>query len=263
MCNPRRVMIHLSKAIEEAWRTTVEQAASAQGEVRELARVTADIPLNAEMGDRALEMLERIMQGEFEEFEPWERDEEGDYRRDLGEVILIYRPGSHQLIIEAALTQQISTEARATAEAGGFTVGEVAVEAIGRYFDDGWGGRTQEHARQEARAAAERKLREAAESLHRHQHRAEIEAAESNARAQAEAQAAAELGQVRHKTREALRERLQLILAETRDRVCHTMNRLVGEAYRRTLIELVQQNGGRVIADERSGSVFNLELELF
>ena len=29
MCNPRRVMIHLSRAIEEAWRTTVEQAATA------------------------------------------------------------------------------------------------------------------------------------------------------------------------------------------------------------------------------------------
>jgi len=263
MCNPRRVMIHLSRSIEEAWRTTVEQVATAQGEVQELARVTADIPLDAEMGDRALEMLERIMQGEFEEFEPWERDEEGNYRRDLGEVILIYRPGTHQLIVEAALTQQISAEARATAEAGGFTVGEVAAEAAGRYFDDGWGGRTEDHARQEAQAAAERKLEEATESLHQHQHGAEIEAAESRARDQAEAQAAAELEQLHNKTREALRERLQLILAQAQDRVHRTMNRMVGEAYRRTLIELVQQNGGRVIADERSGSVINLELELF
>lgn len=263
MCNPRRVMIHLSRAIEEAWRTTVEQAATVQGEVQELARVTADIPLNAEMGDRALEMLERVMQGEFDEFEPWDRDEEGNYRRDLGEVILIYHPGSHQLIVEASLTEQISAEARATAEAGGFTVGEVAVEAVGRYFDDGWGGRTEEYARREAQSSAERKLQEATEALHRQQHATEIDAAQSEARAQAEVRASAELEQLNHKTREALRERLQAILANAQDRVRHTMNRMVGEAYRRTLIELVQRNRGRVLTDERSGSVINLELELF
>lgn len=263
MCNPRRVMIHLSRAIEEAWRTTVEQAATVQGEVQELARVTADIPLDAEMGDRALEMLERIMQGEFETFEPWKRDEEGNYRRDLGDVVLIYHPDTHQLIVEAALTQQISAEARATAEACGFTVGEVAVEAMGCYFDDDLISRTQEDARQEAQAAAKRKLEEATESLHRHQHGTEIEAAERNALVQAEAQAATELEQLGHEAREALRERLQLILAQAQGRVHHTMNRLVGEAYRRTLIELVQQNGGRVLSDERSGSVINLELELF
>ncbi len=54
-----------------------------------------------------------------------------------------------------------------------------------------------------------------------------------------------------------------MILADAEDRVYHTMNRLVGEAYRRTLLELVQQNGGRVLANERSGSVYNLELELY
>ncbi len=263
MCNPRRVMIHLAQAIEEAWRATVEQAATAEGEVGELARITADIPLDAEMGERALHMLERILQGEFEEYEPWERDDEGNYRHDLGEVILVYQPGGHQLVVEAALTETISAEVRASAEASGFTAGEVAVEAIGRYYDDGWGGRTEERAIAEAEAQAERKLQEAIEALHRQQHAAELEQAEAEARAQAEAEAAAELERLRTETRQALRQQLQVILAEAEDRVYHVMNRLVGEAYRRTLIELVQQNGGRVLTDERSGSVINLELELF
>lgn len=263
MCNPRRVMIHLTQAIEEAWRTTVEQAAMATGEVQELARLTADIPLDAEMGERALQMLERILQGEFAEYEPWERDSEGNYRRDLGEVILIYQPGSRQLMVEAALAEQINAEVRATAEASGFTVGEVAAEAVGRYYEDGWGGRTEARARREAQAEAERKLTAAAEALHRQQHAAELEAAEAEAQAQAEAEAAAELERLQAETRQALRQRLQTILAEAEDRVYHTMNRLVGEAYRRTLIELVQENGGRVITDEQTGSVINLEVELY
>jgi len=263
MCNPRRVMIHLARTIEQAWRTTVEQAATARDEVRQLARITADIPLDAEMGDRALQMLERIMQGEFEGFEPWERDNEGNYRRSLGDVTLIYRSGSHQLIVEASLAELITAEARATAEASGFTVGEVAVEAVGRYYSDGWGGRTEKRARAEAQAEAERMLAQAIEALHRQQRTPEIQAAEAEARASAEQQAAAELERHRAEVREALRQRLQVILANAEDRVYHTMNRLVGEAYRRTLIQLVQENGGRVLTDERSGSVMNLELELF
>jgi len=60
-----------------------------------------------------------------------------------------------------------------------------------------------------------------------------------------------------------LRERLQNTLQQADNRLQQTVNRLVGEAYRRSLIEIVRQNGGRVLADDHSGSVINLELELF
>lgn len=263
MCNPRRVMIHLTRAIEEAWRTTVAQAATATGEVQQLARIRADIPLDAEMGEVALQMLERILRGEFPEFEPWERDAEGNYRHDLGDVVLVYQPGSHQLLVEARLTELISAEARATAEASGFTVGQVAAEAVGHYYEDGWGGRTEACALAEAKAAAELKLTEATEALHRQQHAAELQTAEAQARAEAERQAAADLARLQAQVRAGLRTRLQIILREAEDRVQHTMNRLVGEAYRLSLIQMVKENGGRVLSDERSGSVINLELELF
>ncbi|MCP4661416.1 MAG: hypothetical protein GY856_38930 [bacterium] len=74
---------------------------------------------------------------------------------------------------------------------------------------------------------------------------------------------AAEVERLRGEAREALRERIQAVLAGAQDRVRHTMNRLVGEAYRRTLIQLVHDNGGRLIRDQRTGSVIDLELELF
>lgn len=262
MCNPRRVMIHLKRSIEQAWRTTIEETAQRQGQVQELARINADIPLDAEMGDQALLMLERVLQGEFAGFEAWDRADDGTYRRDLGDVVLVYQPGSHQLQIEARLTEMITAEARGSAEASGFTVGEAAVEAVGHYYSDGWGGRTEQRARTEAQDEAQKRLDEAIEALHQQQHVQEIQAAGAAAHAQAEQDAAMQLERTRAEMRLALRERLQMILANAEDRVCRTMNTLVGEAYSQTLIQLVHDNGGRVLSNERTGSVINLELEL-
>lgn len=262
MCNPRRVMVHLTDAIEEAWRETVTRLAQVEGEVQEVARLTADIPLDAEMGELALAMMERLMRGEYEEYEAWQQDEDGAFRRQLEQVTLVYTPGSHQLVIEARLAEQISAAAEAAAEAAGFTVGEVAVEAVGRYYEDGWGGRTEERARREAEAEAERRLTEARAALHRQQHAAELAAAEAQAEAEAQARAAEVLEAARTETRAALREQLQVMMADAQDAVYLTMNRLVGEAYRLSLIEMALQNGGRVVSDERSGAVINLELEL-
>jgi hypothetical protein len=256
-------MVHLTETIEEAWRETVTQVAQAEGEVQELARLMVDIPLQEEMGDAALAMMDRLMAGEFEEYEAWREDEEGNFRRELDQVTLVYTPGSGQLAVEARLTELITAEVEAAADAAGFTVGDVAAEAVGRYYDDGWGGRTRERADREARVEAERRLEAARTALHRQQHAAELAAAETEARTEAEAEAEAELERLRAETRDALRRRLQVILADAQDEVYLTMNRLVGEAYRRSLIELALQNGGRVVSDERTGSVINLELELY
>ncbi len=263
MCNPRRVTIEVNRTVEEAWQTTVEQVAEVRDEVEEEGRLRLDIPLDAEMGDRALAMLERLLAGEFEDYEAWERGGDGNFRRDLDDVTVVYQPGSRQLLVETRLGEQVTAEARAEAEAGGFTVGEVAVEAVGRYYSDGWGGRTEERARGMAEEEAERKLASATEELHRQQHAAELEAAEAQARAEAERRAEEELERLRGEMREALRGRIQAVLAGARERVQHTLNRLVGEAYRRTLIQLVHDNGGRLVHDRRTGSVIDLELEIY
>jgi len=263
MCNPRKVMIHLARSIEEAWRRCVEQTATATGTVRELARITAHIALDAEMGDLALSMLERVLAGEVEGFTAWTRDSLGHYRRDLDTVTLIYNPDTHQLAVEARLTELVSTAARAAAEASGFTVGEVAAEAIGCYYDDGWGGRTEANATTEATTEAEAKLAAALEALHREQNAAAFTQAEAEAQAQAEAAAAEALAATQAEVRTALRTRLQLTLANAQEQVRDLMNRAVGEAYRQALLQLVLDNGGRVLMDETTGAVMNLELELY
>ena len=61
------------KSIEQAWRRTVQRSAETSGDVSELGRLTANVQLDAEMGGMALQMLERVLCGEFEGFEPWQR----------------------------------------------------------------------------------------------------------------------------------------------------------------------------------------------
>ncbi len=263
MCNPRRVNIHLTREIENAWRRTVEAVGQASGEVSELARLTADIAMDAEMGDAALVMLGRVLRGEFAGFDPWDEGADGLFSRDLGEVILIYNPRTRRLSIEAQLTELVSAEAGGAAEASGFTVGEVAAEAVGNYYSDGWGGRTRERAETEAQAKAETQLTEAIEALHYEQNRETLDSAQADAQAQADAEAQAALAARQAEMRAALRRRLQSIVANAQDSALRVMNRAVGEAYRQTLLQLMHDNGGRVITDEQTGSVINLELELY
>lgn len=263
MCNPRKVMIHLAKRIEEAWRQTVQQTATVSGEVSELGRITADVRMDEEMGETALNMLERVLSGEFQGFEPWERDSVGQYRREMDAVTLIYNPHTHQLHIESRLTELLSADAQAAAEASGFTVGEVAVEAIGNYYSDGWGGRTESRALQEAQQLAEHRMTQAIANLHHQQHAEKLKTASRQAQAEAERRARQELIQRQTETRQAMRQQLQMTLAQAEDRVYYVMNRAVGEAYRQTLRQLVLQNGGRILADEQTGSVINMELEVY
>lgn len=263
MCNPRKVMIHLTRSIEQAWRRTVEETATASGEVTELARITADIALDEEMGDLALDMLERVLAGDFEGFEPWERNSLGHYRCDLDQVILVYNPDTRQISVEAQLTELISTEARGAADASGFTVGKVAAEAVAHYYDDGWGGRTEEVAKADAQAKAQQRLDQAIEALHNEQNPEQLEAAKAEAQDAAEAAAAQALAERQAEVRAALREQLQYTLAQAQNRVREVMNRAVGEAYRQSLRQLVLDNGGRVLVDESTGSIINMELELY
>ena len=263
MGNPRRVMIHTIRNIEQTWRATIERMVQLPDQTNKMARVNIDISFDADLAVMALAMLERVLRGEVEGFEPWDQGADDCYRYDSGGITLIYQPGSHQLHIEARLTDLISTEAHASAEANGFTVDEVAVEAVGYYYSDGWDGRTEQQALAKVRVESESRLAQSIEELHRLQYSSEFQSAVIEARMQAEQDADLLLERTRTEMRAAMRMRLQTILADAEDRLYHTLHRLVSETYRQCLIQLVRENGGRVLADERTGSILHLELELF
>ncbi len=206
-------------------------------------------------------MLERVLDGDFEGSEAWEFTD-GVYRRELEDVTLFFDPSNSRLTVEARLSEMVSAEARAIEEVSGVTIGEVAVDGIGNYYHDGWGGRTKDRAVEDAQADADNKMKDAVKALHLDQHGDKLDEAREKAKAQAQSLAQEELEQNRNVARQALRTHLQSVLHDARDRVHHIINRAVGEAYRQTLLRLVRENGGRVLADETTGSVMNLELVL-
>jgi hypothetical protein len=262
MCNPRRVSINVNRSINGAWRDTVQQCAQPTDQVTEVARLETTIQLDDDLAGPALAMLERVLSGEFAGFAAWERTGD-ELRLAMDDVTLVYDTGSHTLNIETALTESISAEVVAAADVSGVAVGEVAVEAVGRYYDDGWGGHTEQHALDTAQAEAERKLAEAVDRLRREQNPETFAQAESQARQEAEAKLQARMEELRTEARAAIRQRLQLTLAQVQDRVHRLISAAIGEAYRQTLLQLVRENGGRVLMDEQTGSIINMELELY
>jgi hypothetical protein len=262
MCNPRRVTINVNRSINGAWQDTVQQCARATDQVSEVARIETRIQLDNDLAGPALAMLERVLAGEFGGFEAWQRVG-NELRMTLADVTLIYDTVNHTLNVETALTESISAEAFAAAGVSGEAVGDVTVEAVGRYYDDGWGGRTEQHALADAERDAERKLAEAIDRLRREQNAETFQRAETQARQEAEEKLRARMEELRAEARSAIRQRLQLTLAQAQERVHGLMARAIGEAYRQTLLQLVRDNGGRVIMDDQTGSIINMELELY
>ncbi len=263
MCNPRKVEISLSRAVEEAWRETVEEAVSQSEEVCETGRVEVELPLDEEMGDMALEMLEQVLSRGMEDMPAWQRRDDGRLFRELEEVVLYFDPATRRMSVETRLTECITAGAKARAEAAGVTVGEVTAEAMGRYYDDNWGGLTRERAEKRARQDAEHRLEEEVAALRRTQNADALEQARRRARTEAEAEAHARIEEQRENVRTAMRERMVETLEQGQRRAQRIIHRAVGEAYRLTLQRIVDQSGGRTLVDEKTGGVITMELELY
>ena len=262
MCNPRKVMIHVAQSIEEAWRKTISECAAAGEKVGQLASIAANIELDREMGEAALEMLEKVLAGDFPDHEAWSRNEEGNFIKELDEITLCYQSRTRQLTMTAHLSRMVSAEADAATEVCGVTIGEIAFDAIGHYYEDGWKNRTEERAMKEARQQAEIRLTRALYTLHEEQQQDKISAKREELQQEARNQALEKLEENKQEVQTALRQQLQAQLASRRQEAFYTINRAVGEAYRQTLCKLVLDNGGRIISDRQSGSVIDLELEI-
>ncbi|MBN2809413.1 MAG: hypothetical protein JXR80_07970 [Deltaproteobacteria bacterium] len=262
MCNPRKVMIHVARSIEEAWEKTISECASCSEEVGQLASLTADIELDREMGEAALVMLEKVLAGDFPGHPAWGRNQAGDFVKEMEAISLCYQPSSRQLTMTAHLSGMASAEAESVAQVSGVTRGEIAFDAIGHYYEDGWKDRTEEKALAEAREQAEIRLARALYELNQAQQQETIGQKRDALQEKAQNQARKKLAESKKNVRVALRRQLQAELTARRQEAFYAINLAVGEAYRQTLCKLVLDSGGRIISDRQSGSVIDLELEI-
>ena len=262
MCNPRKVMIHIAESLNRAWREAITASATRSGEVEQFAALTAEIELDRELGPAASEMLERVLAGEFPDHPAWKRDDRGNFVKQLDQVELSYSPAAQKLTMTARLAEMATAEVTKGAEICGVTTGTIAFEAIGHYYEDGWSNRTEEKALAEAREQAAIRLERALYELERESREKTLAPELEKLEKEAADMAALELERKRVELRSALRRRLEAELAGQRQEAFYTINRAIGEAYRQTLCQLVVKSGGRVISEERTGTVIDLELEL-
>ncbi|NPA25721.1 MAG: hypothetical protein GXO34_07845 [Deltaproteobacteria bacterium] len=262
MCNPRKVMIHVAESVAEAWHRAISETVSQKAEVTQLATLTARVELDREMGPAALKMLEQVLAGEFPDHEAWGRNDEGHFTREIDGFSLVFDPRNGIFSLTARLTEMADVEITRGTEICGTTLGEIAFDAVGHYYEDGWSGRTEEKALAEARKQAEIRLQRALYELREKEQEKVLSRERRRLEAEIRRESELELEQKITELRRALRGKLQAELSARRQEAFATLNRAIGEAYRQTLRRLVLDHGGRVISDTRTGTVIDLELEL-
>lgn len=264
MCNPRRVEITATRQVAEAWQREVERVAEQAMTITGEARVRH--ALDASVAAPALAALEAALEAGMP---GWQRlgdtdddADDGGWRCDVDGGHVIYLPGTRTLEIVAVAAGEVRGRGSARARLEGRV--EAAVEGSGAsiYYDDGYAGRTQDVAEQEARQEADLGIaRQVAARLDEAARTAEA-VAEAALSARAEEAARADLQARAAEQRQALdahaAERLEVVGARARQ----AFHRLLAVAYRDALLALARARGAQDIHCSDAGEVLEIEFLL-
>lgn len=261
MCNPRRVRVQATRKIAEAWRAEINQAATARGDVSSEARLVQSIDdLLPEPARRAFEQAMRsspdwLLAGD-------------EYHRTVPGGTVVYRPDSGELEIVIQLSVAIEAVGHAKLVAEGQVTDEVSTEGIGTYYDDEWGGRTKETAKQEAEHAANlqldqmaakraARLKREAEDKARHEMKKQTREAAAEAKRSAEQQLTLQASEMQTGLDARAGEQLEEVQEETLKGIFQ----LVATGYSSALQAYAAQYGENLQVSEEDG-VITLEFEL-
>lgn len=259
MCNPRRVMVRLAQDIREEWSRTVDAQVVEQTEVAAQATLETQIDLAAELGDIALHELRALL---ADGYGGWQEAEDG-YTLELEHgITLLYTPDTGRLEILARLSETVEAAASASGSASGLVEGNVEVEGVGRYYDDGYGGYTPETARRMAEQDAQRRIAQAQRQLTEEQQRDALEAARQQAEDEARAEAQARLREEAERRQAVLQDQLETLLHESEEQVQAAIGALLGQTYRRAIIRMAREGGGEVVRDDHNQESGTIDLEV-
>lgn len=255
MCNPRRVTVTATRDIAEAWRREASRTVDLTERVVGEARLCQS--LSASLGTPALRALEaRLAAGA----PGWEAVEEG-YRHNVEGGYVLYRLDEQALEIVATLDDVVQVHGAAATVLEGELRDTLAAEAERTYYDDGYAGRNEARAREEAELDVQQSLsRTLRERLEQAQHQAEAAQA---ARLQAEAQTDAEqkLARTAQERREALARQAQTHLETVGLRCRQAFHQLLAQAYRDAILAYARRHGAEGVSCRDDEGV--LEIEFF
>jgi hypothetical protein len=266
MCNPRRIRVEATRQLVEAWSHEVRRQVTLHGEA--VGRAEVRQPLGSMLGAPVLATLERVLQ----DHEGWREVPEG-FRLDLEGGYVVYHADTRELETVAELRTQVSAEQEATTSVGGVVTETLHVEGEGRYYDDSWGGYTEQTARRDAEQDARRRLADAEQDARR---RLADAAAERLARARQEAEAAAQEeteARARAAAEEALSrarsaaqadldraaaERLEVIGARAQE----ALNGVLALAYRDAILAYARSRRAAGLEVSEADGVLRIEFEM-
>jgi hypothetical protein len=255
VCNPRRVQVHATRRLAEAWDQEVRRQVTLHGQA--VGRAAVREQLAGTVGRPVLASLERVL----EQADGW-YEADGGYRHDADGGYVIYHPDTMELEIVAELSSEVQGAGEASTEVRGTVDDVLDVEGTGRYYDDGWGGFTEERARTAAEADAQRALQQAAADR--------IAEARSlaDAGADAEVQAAAE-GQAREALAASIAAREEQLRLGAADRLTTVgvqaralFNVALAQGYRDAIVAYAHSRHAEGLQMTRNGDVLTIQFEM-
>ncbi|MFJ8082669.1 hypothetical protein ACIQ6Y_18840 [Streptomyces sp. NPDC096205] len=262
MCNPRRVRVEATREVVEAWELELERRAGASDSV--VSELEMTHPFGGTLGPRTREVFERALTTA----DGWRAEQDGHvYELDDGRVR--YVPGTGELVVTARLEDVATVEGSASQRLRGEVSDQVTGQGEGRYYADGFGGRTRSVAESEAQAAAEadalRRARELTGRLRAQADRASAAAAQEaqdRLQQQADADAQARLAEERERVRAELDARNRERIGRLGQDGLRAVNGVLATAYRQALLDFARQRGATGIREEESEGGIDIEFEL-
>ncbi len=238
MCNPRRVEVTATRQVREAWEREIERMAEVVDTLTGEARIRQ--PLDSSLGGPTIMALQTLLANGVE---GWSEETDGSYRHAVEGGYVVYYPEDRNLEIVAAVETEIRESGKARERISGVWEGEVESKGEGQYYDDGWGGHTEDRARQVAQRAAEagiqketeQQLSSEAEEAEQKREQALLEQAEQAAR-----QRVAQRAEV---LQPELQQRARERLEEVGIRARQVFHRLLAHACRDALMGLARRRG--------------------
>lgn len=262
MCNPRRVRVEATREVVEAWELALERRVGASDSV--VSELEVRHPFGGTLG-RATRL---VFEHTLATAEDW-HEEHGGHVLTLPDGRVRYDPGTGELVVTARLEDTVTVEGHAAETLRGAVREEATGSAEGRYYADGFAGRTREVAEREAQVAAEADaVRRARELAGRLRMQADQESATAAAAAESRLQRAADadardrLAEERERVRAELDTRNRERLATLGRDGLRAVNGVLAIAYRQALLDFARQHGATGVRHEESEDGIEIEFEL-
>lgn len=252
MCNPRRIQVTATALLNEAWQRETTRSVELFGSVTGQARVVQ--PLDITLGGPTLLALETAL---ADEESGWTEIDAG-YRYNVEGGYVTYLTDERALEIVATVDDTVYATGQFSTILQGRLHEEISAQGKGTYYEDGWGGRTEEVGQREAEARAQEKLKEAARSrIEQAKNEAEKEASEQ-VEVQARRQAESSLQQQTAQRQKELAQEAQQHLETVGLRCRQAFNRVLAQAYREAILAYARRSGASEVQCHENGDVVDI-----